>query len=49
MPKVHEIASLQYLKKEGRNGVNFLHADIKLYYKLIPLILVGMASLVQIT
>ena len=38
----------QYIKKEGRNEVDFLHAD-NLSNKLILLILGGMARHAQIT
>ena len=42
--------SLQYLKKEFRNGVHFLHADKnQCFYKLALLFLMKMARHVQST
>ena len=49
VPKMASLISLQYLKKEGRDEVDFLHADnIKLSYRLMPLILMVLAQPVQI-
>ena len=43
------VISLQYLKREQMDEVDFLHADKHQTYKLIPLMLLDMAWPVQIT
>ena len=43
------VISSQYLKKEGRNEVDFLHADKHQTILIKPLILVGMARPAQTT
>ena len=44
------LVSLQYLKKEVRNGVHFLHAGKhQSFYKLVLLLLIEAARHVQIT
>ena len=50
-PKSKFINSLQYLKKEVRDEVNFfcMQINIKLSYKLIPSILLGIAKPAQMT